>query len=42
MEIGAKIGVAAVSGNPKAALSAIPDVLNFYHIRKGLFLGKFL
>ena len=42
LEIGANIGSAAVSRNPKAALSTIPDVIKFYHTGKGLYLGKFV
>ena len=42
LEIGADIGSAAVSRNPKAALSTIPDVIKFYHTGKGLYLGKFV
>ena len=39
LEIDAKIGNASVSKNPKAALSTIPDVVNFYSTGKGLYLG---
>ena len=42
LAIGANIGSAAVSRNPKAALSTIPDVIKFYHTGKGLYLGKFV
>ena len=42
LEIGANVGTAAVSKNPKAALSALPEVINFYHTGKGLYLGKFV
>ena len=42
LEIGANIGSAAISRNPKAALSTIPDVIKFYHTGKGLYLGKFV
>ena len=42
LEIGAKVATAAVSKNPKAALSALPEVINFYHTGKGLYLGKFV
>ena len=41
LEIGANVATAAVSKNPKAALSALPEV-NFYHTGKGLYLGKFV
>ena len=42
LEIGANIATATVSKNPKAALSAFPEVINFYHTGKGLYLGKFV
>ena len=42
LEIGANVATAAVSENPKAALSALPEVINFYHTGKGLYLGKFV
>ena len=42
LEIGANVATAAVSKNPKAALSKIPEVLNFYYTGKGLYLGKFV
>ena len=42
LEIGANVATAAVSKNPKAALSALPEVINFYHTVKGLYLGKFV
>ena len=41
-EIGANVATAAVSKNPKATLSAIPEVINFFYTGKGLYLGKFL
>ena len=28
--------------SPKAALSSLPEVINFYHTGKGLYLGKFV
>ena len=31
LEIGANVATAAVSKNPKAALSALPEVISFYH-----------
>ena len=40
LEIGANVATAAVSKNPKAALSAIPEVIKFYHTGKGLYLPK--
>ena len=42
LEIGANVARAAVSKNPKAALSALPEVNNFYHTGKGPYLGKFV
>ena len=31
LEIGANIGTAFASQKPKAALSSLPEVINFYH-----------
>ena len=42
LEIGANVATAAVSKNPKAALSALPEEIYFYHTVKGLYLGKFV
>ena len=42
LEIGANVATAAVRRNPIAALSALPEVINFYHTGKGLYLGKFV
>ena len=42
LEHGAKLGTAAVTKISKTTLSAIPDVINFYHAVKGLYLGKIL
>ena len=39
-QIGAKTGSAALSKNPKAALSTIPDLLIFCQTSKGPYLGK--
>ena len=41
-EIGANVASAAASRNPKAALSTLPEVINFYHTGKDLYLGKFV
>ena len=41
-EIGANVGTAMVSRNPKAALSTLPEVINFYHTGKGLYLPRFV
>ena len=40
LEIGANIAPAAATKRPKAALSTLPEVINFYHTGKGLYLGK--
>ena len=42
LEIGANVATAAASRSPKAALSTLPEVSNFYHTGKGLCLGKFV
>ena len=42
LEIGANVGSAFASKNPKAALPTLPEVINFYHTGKGLYLGKFV
>ena len=42
LEIGANIATAAARKSPKAALSTLPEVINFYHTGKGLYLGKFV
>ena len=42
LEIGANVATASVIKNPKAALSALPKVINFYHTGKGLHIGKFV
>ena len=42
LEISANVATAAASRNPKAALSALPEVIIFYHTGKGLYLGKFV
>ena len=39
LDITANIVIAAASRSPKAALSTLPDVLNFYHTGKRLYLG---
>ena len=41
LEIGANVAAAAASRNPKAALSILPEVINFYHTGKGLYLTRF-
>ena len=42
LEIGANVAAATASRNPKTALSALLEVINFYHTGKGLYLGKFV
>ena len=41
LEIGANVGTAFASRNPKAALTSLPEVINFYHTVKGLYLPRF-
>ena len=41
LEIGANVATAAASRNPKAALSTLPEVINFYHTGKGLYTPRF-
>ena len=41
LEIAANVAAAAAIGNPKAALSSLPEVINSYHTGKGLDLGNF-
>ena len=42
LEIGANIATATATKNPKAALSTLPEVINFYHTGKGLYLPRFV
>ena len=42
LDLTAKIANAAATKSPKAALSTLPEVINFYHTGKGLYLGKFV
>ena len=42
LKIGANIATAAATKSPKAALSILTEVINFYHTGKGLYLGKFV
>ena len=41
LEIGANVGTAFASRNPKTALTSLPEVINFYHTGKGLYLPRF-
>ena len=42
LDLTAKIATAAAFKSPKAALSTLPEVINFYHTGKGIYLGKFV
>ena len=42
LDLKAKIATAAATKSPKAALSTLTEVINFYHTGKGLYLGKFV
>ena len=41
LDLTAKIATAAATKSPKAALSTLPEVINFYHTGKGLNLPRF-
>ena len=41
LDLTAKIATAAATKSPKAALSTLPEVINFYHTGKGLYLPRF-
>ena len=41
LEIGANVVTAFASRNPIAALTLLPEVINFYHTGKGLYLPRF-
>ena len=42
LEITSKIATATAPKSPRAALSSLSEVINFYHTGKGLYLGKFV
>ena len=42
LDLTAQITTAAATKSPKAALSTLTEVINFYHTGKGLCLGKFV
>ena len=42
LDLTAKIATAAATKSPKAALSTLPEVINFYHTGKGIYLSKFV
>ena len=41
LDITSNIATGAASLNPKAALSSLLEIFNFYHTGKRLYLGKF-
>ena len=41
LENGANVATAVASRNPKAALSTLPEVINFHHTGRGLYLPRF-
>ena len=42
LDLTAKIATAVATKSPKGALSTLPEVINFYHTGKGLYLSKFV
>ena len=42
LEITSNFAAAAATKSPKAAVSTLPEVINFYQTGKGLYLGKFV
>ena len=42
LDITANLATAAAGRSPKNVLSTLPEVINFYHTGKGLYLGKFV
>ena len=42
LEIGANVATVAANRNLKAALSTLPEVINFYHTGKGLYLPRLI
>ena len=42
LEISANIATVAACRNTKAALSTLPEVINFYHTAKGLYLPRLI
>ena len=42
LDITANIATAAASRIPEGALSSQPEVINFYHTSKSLYLGQFV
>ena len=41
LDVTASKAAASASRNPKAALLSLPEVINFYHTGKGLYLQSF-
>ena len=42
LDLTAKIATATATKRPKASLSTLPEVINFHHTGKCLYLGKFV
>ena len=42
LHVSANVDSSVASRNPKNVLSTLPEVTNFYHTDKGLYLGKFV
>ena len=42
LDLTEKTATATASKSPKAVLPTLPEVINFYHTGKGLYLGKFV
>ena len=40
LEITSTVATATVTKSPKAALSSLPELTQFYHMGKGLYFGK--
>ena len=40
LETGSNFRSTFISRSPKATLSSLPEVINFYHTGEGLYLGK--
>ena len=40
LEVGANFNTEFASRNGKSALSSLPEVINLYHTREGLHIGK--
>ena len=42
LDLTAKIATAAATKSPKAALSTLPEKINFYHTGRGIYLVNFV